>query len=271
MQTKDAWMHVCANWGKRPGSERLSRSPFCLFEIVSGRQDDLFVRTRVTIKTRNFRITSKRRSISQHSSSIAMKITLKKIPKLVCQPASALQFDAYPSLFSESYTGPQGFEELMSFSVRAADIVEFSAMSDRLGWADVYVFHTDFNSTALGPDQWEALEEDEIRIVSLGKKDICNLTRSGLVCHFLWMCACTDTTVGWERMSFYKVALAIAGMTFLMPVESWIECGEVDVVGMEVDESQFVKLTDFCAAFCIEKTIPISNPAQPLWSSWIAR
>ena len=186
-----------------------------------------------------------------------MKIKLQKIPKLACQPAFALQFEAYPSLFSESFTGPRGFEELMSFSVRAADIVEFSAVTDRLGWGDVYVFNTDANSTALGPDQWEALEEDGIRLVSLGKKDTRGLTRSGLVCHFLWMCACTDTTVGWERMSFYKVALAIAGMAFIQPVKSWTECGEADVVGMEVTESQFIELTDFCAEFCIQKRIPV--------------
>ena len=145
----------------------------------------------------------------------------------------------------------------MSFSVRASEIAEFSVVSERLGWGDVHVFRTDSHSTALGPDQWDALEEDGIRLVSLGNKDICGLTRSGLVCHFLWMCACTDTTVGWERLSFYKVALANAGMTFVEPVKSWIECGEIDVVGMEVTESQFIKLTDFCAAFCIEQAIPL--------------
>ncbi len=188
-----------------------------------------------------------------------MKINLQKIPKLACRPELALQFEAYPSLFSKSYTGPRGLEELMSFSVRASDIVEFAAVIDQLGWADVYVFNTDANSTALGPDQWEALEEDGIRLVSLGKRDICSLTRSGLVCHFLWMCACTDTTVGWERMSFYKVALQIAGISFVDPVKSWVECGEVDVVGIEVTESQFKKLTDFCASFCIKKKIPVGD------------
>lgn len=51
-------MHGCTFAEIRPSvlrSERLSRSPFCISEIVSALQDDLFVRTRVTIKTRTFR------------------------------------------------------------------------------------------------------------------------------------------------------------------------------------------------------------------------
>lgn len=188
-----------------------------------------------------------------------MKINLKEIPILACRAELALRLAEFPPLSWEGYKGPRGFAELMSFSVRSTDIVEFSGVSERLGWSEVYVFRSEANSTAMGPEMWESLEKEGISLVSIGKRDICNLTRKELVCHFVWMCSCIDNIAGWERMVIYKLALKVAGIAYVEPVKFWKECGETDVVGMQVTESQFHKLTDLCASFCHKKKASASS------------